>query len=36
PDPDRAPCDGPNMIPLKEMEGLLGRLRELFRVTKGL
>ncbi|GMT47836.1 MAG: 2-dehydro-3-deoxyphosphooctonate aldolase [bacterium] len=36
PDPDRASCDGPNMIPLKEVEGLLGRLREIFRVIKGL
>ncbi len=36
PDPDRASCDGSNMIPLKEVEGLLGRLREIFRVTKGL
>jgi 2-dehydro-3-deoxyphosphooctonate aldolase (KDO 8-P synthase) len=25
-DPDRAPSDGPNMVPLKEMEGLLRRL----------
>jgi 2-dehydro-3-deoxyphosphooctonate aldolase (KDO 8-P synthase) len=25
-DPDKAPSDGPNMVPLKEMEGLLRRL----------
>jgi 2-dehydro-3-deoxyphosphooctonate aldolase (KDO 8-P synthase) len=25
-DPDRAPSDGPNMVPLREMEGLLRRL----------
>jgi 2-dehydro-3-deoxyphosphooctonate aldolase (KDO 8-P synthase) len=25
-EPDRAPSDGPNMVPLKEMEGLLRRL----------
>ena len=33
-DPDRAPSDGPNMIPLKELEGLLRRLQELDRVAK--
>lgn len=26
PDPDRSPSDGPNMVPLSEMEGLLHRL----------
>jgi 2-dehydro-3-deoxyphosphooctonate aldolase (KDO 8-P synthase) len=26
PDPDKAPSDGPNMVPLKEMEALLRRL----------
>jgi 2-dehydro-3-deoxyphosphooctonate aldolase (KDO 8-P synthase) len=26
PDPDRSPSDGPNMVPLDEMEGLLQRL----------
>jgi 2-dehydro-3-deoxyphosphooctonate aldolase (KDO 8-P synthase) len=26
PDPDRAPSDGPNMVPLREFEGLLRRL----------
>jgi 2-dehydro-3-deoxyphosphooctonate aldolase (KDO 8-P synthase) len=25
-DPDKAPSDGPNMVPLKEMEGLLRTL----------
>src|SRR5205814_2743069 len=25
PDPDRAPSDGPNMLPLSEMESLMGR-----------
>jgi len=34
-DPDRAPSDGPNMMPLKEMEGLLRKLMELDRVAKG-
>jgi 2-dehydro-3-deoxyphosphooctonate aldolase (KDO 8-P synthase) len=33
-DPDHAPSDGPNMIPLKELEGLLRRLQELDRVAK--
>ena len=31
-DPDKAPSDGPNMIPLNELEGLLRRLIELDRV----
>jgi 2-dehydro-3-deoxyphosphooctonate aldolase (KDO 8-P synthase) len=33
-DPDQAPSDGPNMLPLKEMEGLLRRLIELDRIAK--
>jgi 2-dehydro-3-deoxyphosphooctonate aldolase (KDO 8-P synthase) len=33
-DPDHAPSDGPNMIPLKELEGLLRRLQEFDRVAK--
>jgi 2-dehydro-3-deoxyphosphooctonate aldolase (KDO 8-P synthase) len=33
-DPDKAPSDGPNMVPLKEMEGLLRRLLEFDRVAK--
>ena len=33
-DPDRAPSDGPNMVPLKEMEGLLRRLIEFDRLAK--
>jgi 2-dehydro-3-deoxyphosphooctonate aldolase (KDO 8-P synthase) len=33
-DPDQAPSDGPNMIPLKEMEGLLRRLQEFDRIAK--
>jgi 2-dehydro-3-deoxyphosphooctonate aldolase (KDO 8-P synthase) len=35
-DPDRAPSDGPNMMPLKEMEGLLRRLVEFDRLAKNL
>ena len=34
-DPDRAPSDGPNMVPLKEMEGLLRRLMAFDRVGEG-
>jgi 2-dehydro-3-deoxyphosphooctonate aldolase (KDO 8-P synthase) len=33
-DPDKAPSDGPNMVPLKEMEGLLRRLMEFDRISK--
>jgi 2-dehydro-3-deoxyphosphooctonate aldolase (KDO 8-P synthase) len=33
-DPDRAPSDGPNMVHLKDMEGLLGRLMAFDRVAK--
>jgi 2-dehydro-3-deoxyphosphooctonate aldolase (KDO 8-P synthase) len=34
-DPDRAPSDGPNMVPLKEFEGLLRTLLEFDRLAKG-
>jgi 2-dehydro-3-deoxyphosphooctonate aldolase (KDO 8-P synthase) len=33
-DPDRAPSDGPNMVPLDEMRALLTYLRDLDRFTK--
>jgi 2-dehydro-3-deoxyphosphooctonate aldolase (KDO 8-P synthase) len=33
-DPDKAPSDGPNMVPLKEMEGLLRRLLDFDRIAK--
>jgi 2-dehydro-3-deoxyphosphooctonate aldolase (KDO 8-P synthase) len=33
-DPDRAPSDGPNMVPLKAMEGLLRTLLAFDRVAK--
>jgi 2-dehydro-3-deoxyphosphooctonate aldolase (KDO 8-P synthase) len=33
-EPDRAPSDGPNMVPLKDMEGLLGRLMAFDRLAK--
>lgn len=35
PDPDRAPSDGPNMVPLREFEGLLRRLMAFDAVAKG-
>jgi 2-dehydro-3-deoxyphosphooctonate aldolase (KDO 8-P synthase) len=33
-DPDKAPSDGPNMLPLKEIEGLLRKLMEFDRLAK--
>ncbi len=33
-DPDRAPSDGPNMVPLSAMEALLARLKALDAVAK--
>jgi len=33
-DPDRAPSDGPNMVPLKDMEGLLHRLMAFDQLAK--
>ena len=33
-DPDKAPSDGPNMVPLKEMPGLIEELMEFDRVAK--
>jgi 2-dehydro-3-deoxyphosphooctonate aldolase (KDO 8-P synthase) len=33
-DPDPAPSDGPNMIPIKEMESLLERLMQFDRLAK--
>ncbi|MGZ8361933.1 MAG: 3-deoxy-8-phosphooctulonate synthase [Allosphingosinicella sp.] len=34
-EPDRAPSDGPNMVPLKEMPELLARLQAFDRLAKG-
>ncbi|MFO1028435.1 MAG: 3-deoxy-8-phosphooctulonate synthase [Acetobacteraceae bacterium] len=34
PDPDRAPSDGPNMIPLRQMEALVARLAAFDRLSK--
>jgi 2-dehydro-3-deoxyphosphooctonate aldolase (KDO 8-P synthase) len=33
-DPDKAPSDGPNMVPLKDFEGLMRELMELDAVAK--
>jgi 2-dehydro-3-deoxyphosphooctonate aldolase (KDO 8-P synthase) len=33
-DPDQAPSDGPTMVPLKQMDELLGRLIEFDRLAK--
>ena len=34
PDPDQAPSDGPNMVPLNSFEALVAELQEYDRVTK--
>ena len=34
PDPDKAPSDGPNMVPLRDLESLLKKLLEFDRVAK--
>ena len=36
PDPDSAPSDGPNMIPMNEVEGLIGTLMAFDEVAKSL
>jgi len=35
-DPDNAPSDGPNMVPLDRMEALLAKLMQFDRVAKGI
>ena len=35
PDPDHAPSDGPNMIPLREMPALIARLKRFDTLAKG-
>lgn len=35
PEPDKALCDGPNMLPLNEIESLLVTLQQIDRVVKG-
>ena len=36
PDPDNAPSDGPNMIPLREIEGLIVELMSFDKLDKRL
>jgi 2-dehydro-3-deoxyphosphooctonate aldolase (KDO 8-P synthase) len=33
-DPDGAPSDGPNMVPLKDLEALVGELQDFDRLAK--
>ncbi|WP_319414477.1 3-deoxy-8-phosphooctulonate synthase [uncultured Cohaesibacter sp.] len=33
-DPDKAPSDGPNMVPIRELEGLLARLQKFDAIAK--
>jgi 2-dehydro-3-deoxyphosphooctonate aldolase (KDO 8-P synthase) len=34
PDPDKAPSDGPNMVPLKDFEALMRELMDIDAVVK--
>jgi 2-dehydro-3-deoxyphosphooctonate aldolase (KDO 8-P synthase) len=34
PDPDHAPSDGPNMIPLDKLDALVDRLVQLWELAK--
>ena len=34
-DPDTAPSDGPNMVPLDELDGLLATLKAFDQLSKG-
>lgn len=34
PDPSQSPSDGPNMVPLDQFEGVLGRVHTIWRTTK--
>jgi 2-dehydro-3-deoxyphosphooctonate aldolase (KDO 8-P synthase) len=34
-DPDHAPSDGPNMVPLNQLEALLARLKQFDAIAKG-
>ena len=35
PDPDKAPCDGPNMLALKDLPAFLRLIREFDALAKG-
>ncbi|MGB0736263.1 MAG: 3-deoxy-8-phosphooctulonate synthase, partial [Paracoccaceae bacterium] len=34
-DPDNAPCDGPNMVPVQALDHLLAGLKSIDDLTKG-
>lgn len=34
PDPDKSPCDGQNMIPLEQIEDLLSKCIDIFRIVR--
>ena len=34
-DPDSAPCDGPNMLPLKALPEVLKKMKDIERITRG-
>ena len=36
PDPDKAPCDGPNMLPVSSLPPLLAKLKEIDQIVKNL
>jgi len=33
PDPDKSPSDGPNMVPLDQMESLLSKLKQIHELV---
>jgi 2-dehydro-3-deoxyphosphooctonate aldolase (KDO 8-P synthase) len=35
PDPDNAPCDGPNMLPFEWLPGLLAELKAIAAISRG-
>jgi 2-dehydro-3-deoxyphosphooctonate aldolase (KDO 8-P synthase) len=35
PDPDKAPCDGPNMVPFSDLKELLSQLQDIYAVVRG-
>ncbi len=36
PDPDKSPSDGPNMIPLEQLDGCLGRLLKIHEIRQAI
>jgi 2-dehydro-3-deoxyphosphooctonate aldolase (KDO 8-P synthase) len=35
PEPDKAPCDGPNMIPFSNLSGLISQLKRIYAIVRG-